>query len=229
MNTYDVIIIGAGNAGLSAGINLAKEGKKTLIIEQHNLPGGCASSFIRGRFEFETSLHELCDIGSEKNPGEIRELFNSYGVNNIEWVKTKDSFRVVSKYSDEEEMDVIMPSGKKEFIEALEKYVPKSKRSIEQLFNLIEEIIVYSTCSISVEENEWVIDYALKHRYVKCVETGIEVGEKGLTTFREKHFHPTITNTRRIYPHIHNMDGFFYAKLKKYADGQKNQFKKEEK
>ena len=141
MNTYDVIIIGAGNAGLSAGINLAKEGKKTLIIEQHNLPGGCASSFIRGRFEFETSLHELCDIGSEKNPGEIRELFNSYGVNNIEWVKTKDSFRVVSKYSDEEEMDVIMPSGKKEFIEALEKYVPKSKRSIEQLFNLIEEII----------------------------------------------------------------------------------------
>ena len=36
----------------------AKAGKKTLLIEQHNLPGGVASSFRRGRFEFDTALHD---------------------------------------------------------------------------------------------------------------------------------------------------------------------------
>lgn len=46
--------------------------------------------------------------------------------------------------------------------------------------------IVYSTCSISVEENEWVVDYALQHRFVKLVETGFEIGEPGMKQFKEK-------------------------------------------
>jgi ribosomal RNA methyltransferase Nop2 len=74
---------------------------------------------------------------------------------------------------------------------------------------------------VTVEENEWVIDFALRSRYVKLVETGIEVGEPGLTKHKEKRFHPTLNLTRRIYPHTHNMDGFFVAKLRKFANGER--------
>lgn len=47
METFDYIVIGAGMGGLSAANFLAKHGKKVLVLEKHQIPGGLVTSFAR--------------------------------------------------------------------------------------------------------------------------------------------------------------------------------------
>lgn len=50
---YDVIVIGAGISGLCAGAVLAEAGLETLVVEQADGVGGCASSFAGSGFQFD--------------------------------------------------------------------------------------------------------------------------------------------------------------------------------
>lgn len=64
---HDVIIVGAGMGGLSAGSLLVKKGKKVLILEAARVAGGCSSSFIRKGYIFESGATTLMGF-DEKQP-----------------------------------------------------------------------------------------------------------------------------------------------------------------
>jgi NOL1/NOP2/sun family putative RNA methylase len=68
-------------------------------------------------------------------------------------------------------------------------------------------ILAYSTCSITVEENEGIIERFLKeHPEFTLAEIEPKIGMPGLIG---------LTQCKRLYPHIHQCNGFFIAKLQK--------------
>lgn len=76
--------------------------------------------------------------------------------------------------------------------------------------------VVYSTCSVTVEENEQVVQYALAKRpNVRLVDTGLTFGVAGFVNYMGKKFDPGMKLTRRFYPHKYNIDGFFVSKFRK--------------
>jgi 16S rRNA (cytosine967-C5)-methyltransferase len=68
-------------------------------------------------------------------------------------------------------------------------------------------ILVYSTCSVTVEENEILIERFLKwHSDFSLTDIEPKVGLPG---FRG------LEKCQRLYPHIHESNGFFIAKMQK--------------
>ncbi len=91
---YDIIIIGSGLGGLTAGAKLAREGKKVLVLERHDRPGGYATTFQRGEFTIEVGLHEMYGPA----PGDIKSrIFSDLEVfREVTFLPLPDFYRFVN-------------------------------------------------------------------------------------------------------------------------------------
>jgi phytoene dehydrogenase-like protein len=56
---FEVVIIGAGMAGLASGIRLGLAGKKSIILERHNASGGLNSFYSINGIKYDVGLHAL--------------------------------------------------------------------------------------------------------------------------------------------------------------------------
>lgn len=133
MSDFDIIIIGGGLGGLVAGARLSKEGKKVLLLEQHHVPGGCATTFKRGDFIIEAGLHAMDGL-DEKDPKSV--LINDLDVlKNVEFLKIPEFYRFKNG-----RVDIVIPGNTKEAIKVLVKNFPDEKKGITRFFKKIHAI-----------------------------------------------------------------------------------------
>ncbi len=127
---YEVIIIGAGLGGLTAAAKLAKSGKKVLLLEQHYVPGGCATTFKRKDFTIEVGLHEL-DGFSET--GFKSKIFKELGVfDHVDFIRLPEFYKSVWK-----NQSFVVADSLKNIKTDLIKEFPQEEKGIVQYFNFI--------------------------------------------------------------------------------------------
>lgn len=91
--------------------------------------------------------------------------------------------------------------------------------------------LVYSTCTLTPEENEEVIDFALREFPVELEPIDLPklTVRPGLTSFEDKVFDSRLSKALRLYPFENQTEGFFIARLRKTGALEKNTSRKESK
>ena len=93
------------------------------------------------------------------------------------------------------------------------------RKILSSVSNLVKigGTIVYSTCTMSIEENEENIDWFIKNFPFELQD--IKYGKPGFISYKDKHFDENITKTKRIFPFFEKGEPFFVAKLIKKDRG----------
>lgn len=133
MSEYDYIIIGAGLGGLTAGAKLARSGKKVFLVEQHYLPGGCATVFKRKDYIMEVGLHEMDGLHAEDPKIEIFKDLQIF--ENIELLKVPELYRFMN-----DRVDLVLPTNAEQAIKILNQHFPNESAAINAFFERMFEI-----------------------------------------------------------------------------------------
>jgi all-trans-retinol 13,14-reductase len=126
---FDVIVIGSGAGGLTAAVALAQAGKKVLVLEQHDRPGGWTHSFTLQGYRFSPGVHYIGDL---QEGGGLRNIYDGLGVSqDLTFCELNpdgyDHIVVGDRRVD-------FPKGKQNLIERLKSHFPGEAKGIDGYF-----------------------------------------------------------------------------------------------
>ncbi|MDJ0784637.1 MAG: NAD(P)/FAD-dependent oxidoreductase [Desulfosarcinaceae bacterium] len=128
-----VVVIGAGLGGLCSAAYLARAGLPVTVVEQRPAVGGYASSFRRGRFTFEVSLH-----GSALRGRAVQKILTDLGVaDRLELAPLPEFYRLLGGA-----VDLVVPQCDPDaYVALLSDHFPEEATGIRRFVTIMLEII----------------------------------------------------------------------------------------
>ncbi len=130
---FPVVVIGAGLGGLVSAAYLAKHGFEVTLLEQHAVPGGYATSFDRGDFTFDVSLHAT--VAEHAMP---QAILTDLGI----WDRLKTAYTPELRRIITPEFDVTLPAKNPEGVKKeLSRVFPHETKGIYGFYGEMEQVI----------------------------------------------------------------------------------------
>lgn len=130
---YDVVVIGAGIGGLTAGAMLAKEGMRVLVLDQRPTAGGVCHSFARQGFTFDVGPHLLSGCGPR---GVVRRTLAELGVErDVEFLAVNPLAQTVFP-----QHRLTIPPDFETYVDSLSRSFPKERPHLMMLFREMSEV-----------------------------------------------------------------------------------------
>jgi len=137
MNTdYDIVVIGSGAGGMAAAVPLAQAGKKVLVCEQHEVPGGWTHSFTLNGYRFSPGVHYIGDL---EPGGFLRNVYEGLGVSHDLVFLELNPEGYDHIFLGEERFD--FPKGKEKLVERLKSRFPHEAKGIDAYFKTISGLM----------------------------------------------------------------------------------------
>lgn len=132
--------------GLSTGALLSRLGKRVLLLEQHDIIGGCTHTFVEKGFEFDTGVHYLGHEVTKSN-STFGFIFHLLGMGKIKWSKMDKvydraaispllSSQLASSSSKVTSVD--FSDNLEETIQRIKKQFPGEENAIDTYFRLVK-------------------------------------------------------------------------------------------